>query len=403
MLTFQYTAVDNKTKEVIKADVKADSISSASKLLSEQGLFPISIVDKQNLSFFEKLLKQRIKTKDRIVFSRQLSTLINAGLPLTQSLRTVKDQIENKTFKEVIDGVVSSVEAGKSLSIAFSEYPKVFSHIYLSLIQAGEASGTLDKTLESLADQEEKDAAITSKIRSALIYPAVILVVILLVLVFMISSVLPQVADFYKQQNKQLPFATLLLSNISNFLTSYWWLTLIIAAGSIYALVRFLKTSLGISIMDTIKLRVPGFGIIFQKIYMTRFARTLGAMMGSGIPMIQGLEIVRDGIGNVHVAETINQSIEKVKGGKSLSSTLEGKDTFLSLVPQMLLIGEKSGAMDQMLNRVAGYYEAEVDEAIKNISTLIEPALMVVMGVLIGGVILTILYPIYSLVGGGVS
>ena len=401
MLTYVYTAMDNTSGETIKAEVQAESIQSASKLLIAQNLFPLTIDNKDEAGGLSKLTRAKVKAKDKVVLSRQLATLINAGLPLTQSLRTVRDQISNKTLQSIVDQIVASVEGGSALSAAFGEHPEVFDHIYISLIQAGEATGTLDKALERLANQQEKDAAIAGKIRSALIYPAAILVVIIAVLIFMIVSVLPQIASFYKDQHKTLPFATAFLNGISVFLTHFWWLALIVLAGGIFALRNFLKTDRGTSMLDDFKMKVPAFGTIYRKIYMARFSRTLGTMLASGIPMLQALDIVRQGIGNVHVATTIAGSMEAVKGGKALSSTLEGQPTFLSLVPQMVLIGEQSGSMDQMLERIAGYYEAEVDEEIKNISTLIEPVLMVFMGVTIGGVIAAILLPIYSLVGGG--
>jgi type IV pilus assembly protein PilC len=403
MITFAYTAKRADSDLLVKAEVQAENVKSAAKLLMEQGLFPITIEDKEDAGFLTKFTKPRIRTKDKIIFSRQLATLINAGLPLTQSLRTVKDQVPNKSLQSIVDGVVASVEGGKALSAAFADYPKVFDHVYISLVQAGESSGTLDKALERLATQEEKDAAIAGKIRSALIYPAVIFVVIILVLIFMITTVLPQIALFYQQQNKTLPFATELLDKVSIFLVHDWWLAILMVGGGIYAIVRYFKTDKGISILDDFKMKAPGFGMIFRKIYMARFARTLGTMLSSGIPMLQALEIVQKGIGNVHVAATVGESINQVKGGKALSSTLQDKPTFLPLVPQMVLIGEKSGAMDQMLERIATYYENEVDEEIKNISTLIEPVMMIFMGVAVGGVIAAILLPIYSLVGGGVS
>jgi len=219
----------------------------------------------------------------------------------------------------------------------------------------------------------------------------------------MITTVLPQIALFYQQQGKPLPFATDLLNKVSNFLVHDWWLAILLVGGGIYAIIKYLKTDRGISMLDNIKMNVPGFGIIFRKIYMARFARTLGTMLASGIPMLQALNIVKEGIGNVHVAATVAASIERVKGGTALSSTLTDQPTFLPLVPQMVLIGEKSGAMDQMLERIATYYEDEVDEEIKNISTLIEPVMMIFMGVAIGGVIAAILLPIYSLVGSGIN
>ena len=402
MITYNYSARQLATGVLVKAEVQAESESAAAKLLMDQMLFPISIEQKSEnkgaLSFLN-----RIKPKDRVIFTRQLATLINAGLPLTQSLRTVRDQLSSKPLQVVVDSIVASVEGGVSLSKAFSEHPKVFNSIYVSLISAGEATGTLDTSLERIAFQQEKDAAIASKIRGALTYPAVVLVVILGVSIFMVTGVLPQITKLFADLHKTLPFFTQLLDKLSQFLIHQWWLAILIAGAAIFGMLSYFKTPSGKSNLDTIKMKIPVFGPIFMKVYMARFARTLGTMMSSGIPMIQGLEIVRDGIGNVHVAKTIDDAIQKVKAGKSLSSALEGKETFLSLVPQMVLIGEQSGAIDQLLERVAKYYEDEVDETVKNLSSIIEPLMMVVMGVLVGGLIAAILVPVYGLVGAGDS
>ena len=220
-------------------------------------------------------------------------------------------------------------------------------------------------------------------------------------LIFMLTTVLPQVGSLYKDLHKELPILTRTLLAVSNFIVNFWWLTLIVVIGLFFAARSWLKTDAGKSVLDNFKLNVPLFGKIFRKVYMARFARTLGTMLNSGIPMLEALRIVKESIGNVHVERTLEKSISAVKGGKALSSTLEGEGTFLRLVPQMIKIGEQSGAIDGMLDRVAVYYEGEVDEEVRNISATIEPLLMVVMGVMVGGVIAAILMPVYSLVGSG--
>jgi type IV pilus assembly protein PilC len=402
MLTFVYTAHNTETGEIVKADVQAENELAAAKLLNSQGLFPISITPKDSGGFLEKTgLGKRVGSKDRVIFTRQLSTLINAGLPLTQSLRTVCDQISNKTLLGVVQQIVTSVESGVSLSQSFAQFPKVFSDIYISLVAAGEASGSLDKALERIANQQEKDAAIVGKIRSAMIYPVIVLGVIVAVLVFMLTTVLPQVAGLYKDLHKELPLLTQILVAISTFIVHFWFLVIIMAVAGYFALRSWFQTPSGRSIADNFKLHVPIFGKIFYKVYMARFARTLGTMLQSGIPMLEAMRIVRNAINNVHVEASLDKSIQGVKGGKALSSTLENETTFLKLVPQMIKIGEQSGAIDSMLDRVATYYENEVDEEVKNISTTIEPLLMVVLGVTVGGVIAAILMPVYSLVGSG--
>jgi type IV pilus assembly protein PilC len=402
MQTFIYTAHKNETGESVKAEVQAETESSAAKLLVAQGLFPISIDVKGKKDILSKAgFSARISAKERVIFTRQLSTLINAGLPLTQSLRTVSEQITNKALRDIVVGIVVSVESGTSLSQSFAQHPKVFSQIYVSLVAAGESSGSLDKALERIAMQQEKDAAIVGKIRGALIYPVIVLAVIVAVLVFMLTTVLPQVGGLYKDLHKPLPPLTQALLLISNFIVHFWVLVLIAAVGAFFALRSYVQTENGRAIADNIKLNVPLFGKIYRKVYMARFSRTLGTMLKSGIPMLEALRIVKNAIGNVHVEEVLERSMQKVKGGKALSSTLEGENTFMKLVPQMIKIGEQSGAIDSMLDRVATYFEDEVDEEVKNISTTMEPLLMVVLGVTVGGVIAAILMPVYSLVGSG--
>ena len=402
MQTFIYSAHKGESGEIVKAEVQAETESAAAKLLMSQDLFPISIDPKDKAGLFAKAgIGGRVGGKDRIIFTRQLSTLINAGLPLAQSMRTVTEQIVNKNLKEIVQQVVASVESGTSLSQSFSRFPRVFSDIYVSLVAAGEASGSLDKTLERIANQQEKDAAILSKIRGALIYPVIVLGVIVAVLVFMLTTVLPQVGGLYKDLGKPLPILTQILLAISNFIVHYWYIVVVAVVAGIFMLRSYVQTPVGRAHLDTLKLNMPVFGRIFRKVYMARFARTLGTMLSSGIPMLEALRIVKQSIGNVHVEAVLERAISGVKGGKALSSTLEGQPTFLALVPQMIRIGEQSGAIDSMLDRVAGYYENEVDEEVKNLSTTIEPLLMVVLGVVVGGVIAAILMPVYSLVGSG--
>jgi type IV pilus assembly protein PilC len=405
MLTFTYTAHRTETNDMVKAEVQAENERAAAKLLMAQGLFPVSIDVKGEGGILSKSgLGQHVGTKDRVIFTRQLSTLINAGLPLTQSLRTVTEQIQNPTLHNVVTEVVTSVESGVTLSQSFARFPKIFSDVYISLVAAGEASGSLDKTLERIATQQEKDAAILSKIRSALIYPIIVLVVIVAVLVFMLTTVLPQVGSLYTSLGQKLPALTQVLLTISNIVEHWWLIVLIALIGAVFGLRSYIQTEAGRSMLDGFKLHLPIFGRLYRKMYMARFARTLGTMLESGIPMLEALRIVKDAVANVHVEAAIDNAMSGVKAGKALSSMLENEEAFVRLVPQMIKIGETSGTIDSMLDRVATYFEDEVDEEVKNLSTTIEPVLMVVLGVVVGGVIAAILLPVYSLVGsGGIS
>ncbi len=402
MLTYTYTAHRTDSGDIVQAEVQAENEQSAAKVLMAQGLFPVNIEAKGKSGVLSSSgLTAHVGTKDRVIFTRQLSTLINAGLPLTQSLRTVKDQINNKPLQEIVSQIVSSVEGGTALSQAFAQYPKVFSQIYVSLVAAGETSGSLDKALERIANQQEKDAAIVSKIRGALVYPIIVLLVILAVLIFMLTTVLPQISQLYVDLHVDLPIVTRMLVSLSHFIINFWWLVTFAVGGIVVAARAWIQTDQGRSAVDRFKLKVPIFGKIYKKVYMARFSRTLGTMLSSGIPMLEALNIVKESIGNVHVAKVVQKSMDDVRGGKALSGSLENQPDFTLLVPQMIKIGEQSGAIDSMLDRVATYYEDEVDEEVKNLSTTIEPLLMVVMGVLVGGVIVAILMPVYGLVGSG--
>lgn len=402
MLTYHYKARDSKDGSLVSGEVQADNEQAAVKLIIDRKLFPIDVTSEEpNKGLFGT--GNRVKAKERIIFTRQLSTLIAAGLPLVQSLRTVRDQVGSKPLQAIIDTVIANVEGGSTLSNAFSAHPKVFNQVYVSLIAAGESSGTLDETLERLANQQEKDAAIASKIRSAMIYPIIVLAVVVGVLVFMLTTVLPQVGSLYKDLNKQLPYLTQVLLAISNFAVHFWWLVLLALGGGIYAIRNYVKSTTGRHEFDSFKMRVPVFGMLLMKVYMARYSRTLGTLVQSGLPLLEALDITKEAVNNVIVAESIDNSIKQVRGGKALSATIEGDKHFLPLVPQMIKIGEQSGTLDQMLDRVAGFYESEVDEEVKNLSTTIEPFMMIVLGVTVGLIVLAVLLPVYNLIGGGLT
>ena len=402
MLTYHYKARDNKDGSLVTGEVQADNEQAAVKLIMDRKLFPVSVSDEAPAgALFSK--STRVKPKERIVFTRQLSTLIGAGLPLVQSLRTVRGQVPSKPLQSIIDTVIANVEGGSTLSNAFAAHPKVFNQVYVSLISAGESSGTLDSTLERLANQQEKDAAIASKIRGAMIYPMIVVAVILVVLVFMLTTVLPQVGSLYKDLGKTLPFLTQALLMISNFAVNFWWLVVIGLGGLGYAIFNYSKSSSGRREIDGLKLHVPVFGKLFMKVYMARYSRTLGTLVQSGLPLLEALDITKEAVNNVLVADTIVESIKQVRGGKALSTSIEGAKTFLPLVPQMIKLGEQSGTIDQMLDRLATFYETEVDDEVKNLSTTLEPVMMVVLGATVGLIVLAVLLPVYSLIGGGLT
>ena len=398
MKKFSYKVKDRVTGKIIKGEISADSQRAAGKALIDQGYIlqdDIYEVGQENaLARF----MNRITTKDKIVFTRQFATLIGAGLPLAQALRTVSEQTENKKMRSVVDDILASVESGSSLKDAFSKFPDVFDKVYLALIAAGEMSGTLDESLRRVATQQEKDAAMMSKIRGALTYPIIVLVVIGLVMTFMMVQVVPQVKQLYKDMHQELPFATQILIGISDFMINFWWLVLVGIGVAGYFFRQYLKTESGIKFAANFKLNVPLFSPLFRKLYMARFARTGQLLLSTGVALLDMLNICGDAMNNIIVKKSIDEAGKLVQSGKSLSESLKGKDYILDMVPQMINIGEQSGKIDEMLGKTAQVYEDELDEQIKAISTLIEPILMVVMALMAGGLIGAILFPIYSLV-----
>lgn len=398
MKKFSYEARDQASNKISKATVQADSENAAAKLLMSQGFTPLSIKEEGDGANVFAKLSGRITTKDKIVFTRQLATLIGAGLPLAQSLRTITEQTQNKKLQGIAGEILASVEGGKTLSDSFGRYPEVFGPIFIALVSAGEASGTLDQSLIRVAAQQEKDAAMMSKIKGALTYPIIVLVVIFMVLGFMLFTVVPQVEKLYDDLNQNLPFLTQVMVSGAAFLIQWWWVVVIALGIAIYFFIQYLKTDSGIHAKDLFKLNVPLFGKLFRKLYMARLTRTAQTLLSTGVSMLDALGITGRAINNTIIEKSIERAAEKVKGGKALSTALKPEDYILPLVPQMIKIGEQSGRIDEMMGKTAQVYEEELDEEIRTISTMIEPILMVVLAVVAGGMVGAILLPIYNLV-----
>lgn len=399
MLTYQFVARDPATGQRITSEVQAENEKSAAKAIKDQGYAPLEITLSDSENRLGGFLK-RITTKDKVIFSRQLSTLINAGLPLVQALRNVESQTQNKPFRIIIQKVIADVEAGSAFHETLSRYPKVFNNVYCSMVEAGEASGTLDKSLDRLANQQEKDAEIISKVRGALVYPLIVILVMIAVVTFMVVVVLPHVEDVYKGiPGATLPLLTRLLLDLSHFVRSFWWLVLIFFGVAIFFTTRWARTGPGKDAVDKFKMRGWPISNLYMKLYMARIARTGQTLVSAGVPLLQVLSIVGDAVSNVHIERSMATAAEKVKGGKALSEAIEGDPNFLDLVPNMIRIGEQSGSLETMLGKTADYYEKEVDNEIQAISTIIEPLLMIILGVMALIIVAAVLLPIYGLAG----
>jgi len=401
MINYQYTALNPKTGQHIKANVQAENEHQAAGLIRKEDLVPIEIKSLDQKGVVSSLNKiNRINVKQKVLFSRQLSTLINAGLPIIQSLRAVEEQTDSKPFKIIIQEIIRDVEGGSTLAAAMSKHPKIFNQVYISLVEAGETSGTLDTALERLAVQQEKDADLMGKIRGAMIYPIIVLFVMVAVVGFMLVKVLPQVQILYKGlPGAHLPIETRLLLDVSHIVIKGWWIFLIIVIALTIFLNRWTKAGTGRKVVDGLKMKMWPIGPLFMKMYMARFCRTSATLVASGVPLIQVLEVTGQAVDNVHIENAIHKAIEKVKGGTALSEAIKNDPNFLSLVPNMLGIGEQSGATEVMLSKAADYYEKEVDTEIAGISSIIEPVLMVVLGIVAFIIVAAVLLPIYALAG----
>lgn len=396
MLRFKYRAKDRKTGKTVSGTVQAENEQAAGKILVDQGYVPQKVTAEGGGIFAKP---DKMTTKQRIVFTRQLATLVGAGLPLSNSLHMITDQTEDNATRVVVEEISAQIEAGKTLHDAFAKFPEIFNKVYLSLIAAGEASGTLDVSLRRLAEQQEKDANMMSKIRGAMTYPAIVLLVIVVVVAFMMIEVVPQVEGLYRDLKKPLPGVTQVMVNISNFFISQWWVILLVIGFLVWFFVQFRRTDTGKKFLSQFKLNVPIFKDLFLRLYNARFARTAQMLLSAGVPMLDSMKISGEAINNLVLESEISEASTMVRSGKPLSASLKGRDYILPLLPQMAATGEESGRIDEMLGKAAQVYEEELDERLAAISTMIEPILMVVLAVVAGGMVAAILFPIYSIIG----
>jgi len=339
----------------------------------------------------------RIKLKEVVVFSRQFSVLISANVPLVQALKILVEQTANPKFKIIISQVADEVDAGSRLSVALARRSSVFSDFYVSVIKSGETSGKLDEVLNYLADEMEKDYDMMSKIKGAMIYPAFVLSGLGVVGVLMLTFVVPKLTDIMSESGGELPLATRILIAASDFMASYWWILLVIIAGAVTGLRLFLRTSRGRFIFDTIALRLPVFGKLLQRIYLVRFTRSMKTLIAGGVTIVRSLEISGDVVGNTVYKKIITDTIKEVEDGNSISAIFIKRKEIPAMVSQMMSIGEKTGKLDVILSRVTDFYGREIENIVANLMTLMEPIIMVVMGLGVGLMVAAIIMPMYNM------
>jgi type IV pilus assembly protein PilC len=323
--------------------------------------------------------------------------MIKSGLPIVQALHILAEQTANQRFSEVIIDLAGTVEGGGTFSAALQKYPKVFDRVYVNLIKAGEASGHLEEILERLATQQEKSYRLAGKVRGAMMYPAFVLVAMVAATILMLVVVIPPLKAIFVDAGAELPLPTKALIYMSDAMLKYWYLFLLGGAAFAFGAMKFFRSQGGRTAMDRFKLKAPIFGSLFQKIYISRMTRTLASLVGGGVPILEALDIVSESVGNSVYEKALKGASKDVEAGVPLSQPLRANAAFPPMVPQMVSVGEQTGNMDGVLTKLADFYEEEVDNIVKNLSTLMEPILMVVMGIGVGGLLIAILMPIYNL------
>lgn len=394
----------SRTKEgqVQTGTIEAVNQAAAIQILQGRNLVLTEIEPVERTALFSKGLKifERVKKKDTVIFSRQLSTLVGAEVPLVQSLRALGRQIKNVFFKDSILEIARDVDGGMLFSQALSKHPKIFSPFYVNLIKSGEVSGRLEESLNYLADHLEREYYLISKVRGAMIYPAFILGAFFLVGILMMVMVVPQLIAILKETGQALPLPTRIIIWLSGALRSYGWVFGLIFIGLGIGFWQYIKRPAGRKIWDMIKLKLPIFGRIFQETYLARFTENLSTLIKGGLPIIQALNVSGEVVGNIVFQRIIFEARDEVRGGHTISSVLEKHKEFPAMVIQMMKTGEKTGKLDSILENLAVFYSKEVDNIVSNLSQLIEPMLIIGLGIMVGILVAAILMPIYNIAGG---
>jgi len=398
MPVFKYTA-KTRSGTAQKGEIDATDRNNAVSLLRQRQLVVTGMKAKPKDIAINLPGIGGVKEKDIVVFTRQFATMIEAGLPLVQCLDILSRQAENKEFGSTIAGVKNAVESGESFADALRRYPKVFDNFYANMVEAGEAGGILDTILSRLAGYMEKARALKGKVKSALVYPAAIISIAGLVIIFLMTFVIPVFAEMFESFGGVLPAPTRLVMYLSHLIKQYIIYAIPLVGVVIYLFIRFYKTDRGRLLIDSIMLKAPVFGSLIQKAAVAKFTRTLGTLIGSGVPIIDGLTITARTAGNKVVENSVFSVIGSVKEGQSLAEPLARQAIFPPMVVQMIEVGESSGALDAMLDKIADFYDEEVDAAVSALTSLLEPGLMVFLGVTVGFIVVAMYLPIFKMAG----
>jgi len=397
MAVFVWEA-ETKRGEVKKGEMNAADEAVVRGLLRRQGLKSINVKKKpKDVLEYLPFLKQKVKEKDIVVFARIFATMINAGLPLIQCLDLLSQQEQNKTFAKIIITVKEDIEGGSTLHDALKKHPRVFDELFVNLVAAGESGGILDVVLNRLSNYMEKAMKLKSRVKSAMTYPAIVLVVAVAVVALLLVYVIPVFKKLFENMGGQLPGPTQFLINVSEFTQSYFLFMIGFLAVFVYLFRRYYRTEKGRRTVDALVLKAPVFGPLIKKVAVAKFTRTLSTMLGAGVPILEGLSIVSKTAGNVIVESAIMKTRQSISEGRTIAEPLAETDVFPPMVVQMIAVGEATGALDAMLAKIADFYDDEVDIAVGALTTMLEPFMMVFLGVVVGGMIICMYLPIFKM------
>lgn len=400
MAVYEYKGVSAEGKD-LKGAIDAETIKSARAKLKRLGIFPTEIIEERHkrlgkeIDFFR--LFERVRLQDIAILTRQVATLTNAGIPIVDALNAIAEQEEKVELKGIISGIREKVREGSSFAEALKGYPKHFSGLYVNMIMAGEASGALDAVLMRLADFLDNQIKMRNRIRAILAYPLLMTVVGIGVLSFIFIYVLPKVTRVFEDMRQTLPLLTRVLISLSNLMRGYWWLMILLIAGAVFYIRRRLRTPEGRMRFDGLIIRLPVFGKFFRMIAVSRFTRTLGTLLKNGVPAILSFDIVKNVVNNMVIAKAIEDARESIREGESIAEPLKRSGLFPSVVTHMIAVGEKSGELEEMLLKVSDAYDNEVETSIMRMTSLLEPAIIIVMGLIVAIIVIAILLPIMEM------
>jgi len=397
MPVYSYSGV-NRGGTAVSGERQAASKAELQTLLRRENI-TINKMKEKGREFAMPTFGGGVSSKELAVFTRQFSVMIDAGLPLVQCLEILAGQQENKTFEKILTGVRSAVESGQTLSSAMRQYAKVFDPLYVNMVEAGETGGILDTILQRLSAYIEKNVKLKRAVQSALIYPVAVLFIAFSVIILLLWKVVPIFATLFAGLGAELPLPTRVVIGLSNFIGSIYGLViLVVAAGVVVALKFWYETPTGRLALDSLQLKLPLLGMLLRKIGVARFTRTLGTLISSGVPILEGLDITARTAGNAVIEQAIQKTRKAVEAGRNLVDPLKETNVFPSMVTQMIGVGEQTGAMDAMLQKIADFYEDEVDAAVKDLLTALEPLMIVFLGGVVGGVVISMYMPLFSMV-----